>query len=641
MLKVLSIHSYRFLASVVIPGFLLSLPGGALAGFFDMPEITELPQLERKSLLKDLDIPGVRDRDPDPESGPRLNITKFKLEGIVEYPELGINKADIDGLIEKIRFDLMEEFKVQESGFTETEIEQISKLLIDIEEETLDRHVTELEVQKLVWLVREQRSKRGVTLGQIETVADRITRFYRQRGFILAKAYIPQQQVRDGVVTLTLLLGSLGQVEVQGNELYDSDVLASVFDDWYTKPVTNSVVEENLYLINDYPGVISTGFFEPGDQIGDTRLNISVQNEQRYEFNMRLDNHGSEQTGEYRLYGEAKLNNLLGNADQLHIAALYTFEPDNTDYAQIRYATRLFSPRFDIAAGVSSNDFVLGSGNSEASNITNLALTGSTEQSDITATYRFKRSRTNSLFGIIKFEEIESKLRIGAFPGLGDAGLDDIVNNTTLTFSYDLLDEENTILHQGDFSLLFGSFDKGAAIGQDEDYSILNANYSLLTFWQPAFLDSRTRLVYRASLQYSESALSSINQYSLAGPTRVRAYEINQFSADNAIYTGVDWVFDAPEFFDWDIGNTNFKNIARPYIFLEVSWGETLSLVENVDDVTGQLLGAGVGLQFSYSNLLQGNFQLAIPLHEDFSSDDIETPGDDFNVVLDVQYSFR
>ncbi len=629
----------RFLTRFLVSGLIICLSSSARAGFFEMPEITELPQLERKSLLKDLDIPGVRDRDPDPESGPRLNITKFKLEGIVEYPDLGISKADVESLIENIRYDLMDEFKVQESGFTESEIEEISNLLVEIEDETLDRHVTELEVQKLVWLVREQRSKRGVTLGQIETVADRITQFYRQRGFILAKAYIPQQQVRDGVVTLTLLLGNLGQVEVQGNELYEEDLLSSVFDEWYSKPVSSQVIEENLYLINDYPGVVSTGFFEPGDQVGDTRLNINVQNERPYEFNMRLDNHGSGQTGEYRLYGEAKLNNLLGLADQLHFAALYSFEPDNTDYLQLRYSTRVLSPRLDIGAGVSSNDFVLGPGNSES--INNLKLTGSTEQTDVTATYRFKRSRTNSLYGIMKFEKIESKLRLGAFPDLGDAGLDDIVNNSTITFSYDLLDETNSILHQGDFSLLLGSFDKGVEIGQDVNYSIFRANYSLLTFWQPDFLDTRTRIVYRASVQLSGSALSSINQYSLAGPTKVRAYEINQFSADNAIYTGVDWVFDAPDIFNWEIGDTNFRNIAQPFLFLEASWGETKSLVDQVDDVTGQLLGAGIGLQFSYLNVLHGNFQLAFPLAEDFSSADIEVSNSDVKVVLDVQYSFR
>ncbi|MCP3690362.1 MAG: ShlB/FhaC/HecB family hemolysin secretion/activation protein [Gammaproteobacteria bacterium] len=630
---------YCSLLRLCICSLSLLLPVTAGAGFFEMPEITELPQLERKSLLKDLDIPGVRDRDPNPESGPRLNITRFKLEGIVEYPKLGINKADIESLIEEIRFDLMEEFNVLESGFTKAEVDDVSKLLVEIEEETVDRHVTELEVQRLVWLVRKQRSSRGVTLGQIETVADRITQFYRQRGFILAKAYIPRQEVRDGVVTLTLLLGSLGEVEVLNNEVYDDDTLAAVFDDWYTSPVTNAIVEENLYLINDYPGVSVTGFFEPGDQVGDTRLNLNVQNEQRYEFNLRVDNHGSEQTGAFRLYSEVKVNNLLGNADQIHVAGLYAFEPENTSYHQLRYSSRVFSPRLDIAIGASNNDFELGPGNSES--INNLDLSGKTEQADITATYRYNRSRTNSYYGIVKFEEIESILRLGAFPDLDDVGLDDIVINTTLTFSYDILDEESTILHQGDFSFLSGSFDKGVDPGQDEDYTIFTANYSLLTFWQPSFVESRTSIVYRASLQYTDSALSSINQYALAGPTRVRAYDSNQFSADRAVYTGVEWVLGAPDFFDWEIGDSNFGNIAKPFVFLDVSWGEAFSLVEGLSGVTGQLLGTGIGLQFSYENVLQGRFQLAAPLGADFNTDDIEAPDDNYKLVFDVQYSFR
>ena len=44
------------------------------AGFLDMPEITETPEFERKSMLRDIDIPGVKDRDPDPQAGPRLAV---------------------------------------------------------------------------------------------------------------------------------------------------------------------------------------------------------------------------------------------------------------------------------------------------------------------------------------------------------------------------------------------------------------------------------------------------------------------------------------------------------------------------------------------------------------------------------------
>jgi hemolysin activation/secretion protein len=617
----------------------LAWPMSAWAGFLEMPEITELPQLERKSLLKDLDIPGVQDRDPDPESGPRLNITRFKLEGIVEYPELGITSSDIEGLIEGIRFDLMDEFKVLESGFTEAELEDISKLVGEIEEETIGRHVTELEVQKLVWLIREQRQNRGVTLGQIEAVADRITRFYRERGFILAKAYIPQQEVRDGIVTLTLLLGALGEVEVSNSSVYDSTYLASSFDDLLARPVTSSVIEEKLYLVNDYPGVSVAGFFEPGAQVGDTKLNLNVNSERSYNANVRFDNHGSEQTGEYRFYSEVFWENPLGNADQLHLALLYTIEPDNSDFGQLRYSTRLFSPRFTVAAGASNNYFVLGPGSSES--INNLQLFGETKQYDITLNYRFKRSRTSSYYGDLVLSKIESQLRIGAFLDNGDSGLDVTVNNTSLVFTYDVLNEASKVLHQGDIKFTSGEFEKGVEIGQDEKYQILNSHYSLLTFFELPSLGANTRVILRADLQYTDSALSSINQFSLAGPTRVRAYPNSQFASDFGFYAGLDWVFNAPAFLDVAFAGSNLQQILQPFVFLDVAQGETVALLQGVDGVTGKLIGAGIGVQFSYQNQFRGNFQLAFPIEDSFSSTSITVPEDSSRLVFDFQYSFR
>jgi len=597
-----------------------------------------MPELERKSMLKDLDIPSVRDRDPDPESGPRLNVEKFKLQGIVEYPDLGITKEEIDKLIESIRFELMQEYKVEESGFTKTELEEVSSLLVEIEEETMERHVSDLEVQKLVWLIREQRSNRGITLGTIETVADRITQFYRERGFILAKAYIPKQEVRDGVVTLTLLLGTLGEVEVHDNELYSAQKLASPFDGMLTRPVTSSAVEENLYLINDFPGVLVTGFFQPGAQVGDTKLNINVKDEKSYDTNIRFDNHGSEQTGLYRLYGEFFLHNALGSADQLQVAALLTGEPSNTTFYQLRYGSRIFSPRLSMSIGASTNDFVLGPGNAE---LDNLGIFGKTIQADITTSYTFKRSRVASYYGDLIYENIESQTRLGGVGGGDSDELDDIVNNLSLVFRYDELDEKRKILHQGDYKLVSGQFEKGAEGEQDENYYMLNVNYSLLTFLKIPFTDANSRMIYRASLQYASSALSSINQYSLAGPTRARAYPVNQFAADNAAYMGLDWIFNAPAFFDMPVGGSNLRKMLQPFIFFDASWGQALTTVSGEDDQTGQLFNAGLGFQFNYMSNIHGNIQFAFPVNESFSNSEIDVPDDSFKLVFDFQYSFR
>jgi len=602
-----------------------------------MPEITEMPDLERKSMLKDLDVPSVRDRDPDPESGPRLNVEKFKLQGIVEYPELGITKKEIDKLIESIRFELMQEYKIEESGFTKTEIEEVSTLLVEIEEETIERHVSDLEVQKLVWLIREQRSNRGITLGTIETVADRITQFYRERGFILAKAYIPQQEVRDGVVTLTLLLGTLGEVEVHDNAYYDVNTLGSTFDDMLTQPVTSSAVEENLYLINDFPGVLVTGFFQPGAQVGDTKLNINVKNETQYDANVRFDNHGSEQTGLYRIYGEFFLHNPLGNADQLQVSTLLTGKPSNTTYYQIRYGSRLFSPRFKLSIGGSTNDFVLGPGNSE---IDDLGIFGKTIQADITASYTFKRSRKASYYGDLIYDNIESQTRLGGVGGADSDQFDDIVNNLSFVLRYDELDEKRKILHQGDFKLVSGKFVDGFDGEQDENYYMFNLNYSLLTFLKVPFVDARSRIIYRASLQAASSALSSINQYSLAGPSRARGYPVNQFAADNAAYTGLDWIFDSPKFFDMTIGGSNLRKLLQPFIFFDAAWGQALATASGEKDQTGQLFDAGFGFQFNYMSNVHGNIQFAFPINEKFSNPEIDVPDDSFKLVFDFQYSF-
>jgi len=604
-----------------------------------MPEITQMPELKRESLLKDLDVPSVRDRDPDPDSGPRLNVSHFKLQGIVEFPKLGITKREIEKLIERYRFELMQEYKLMASGYTEAEVNAVIDLLVDIEKQTLDRHVTDLELQKLVWLIREQRSKRGITLGTIETVADKITQFYRDRGFILAKAYIPEQEIRNGIVTLTLLLGTLGEVKVSDNDMYNENIMSSVFDDMLTLPVTSDAVEENLYLINDFPGLAVLGLFEPGAQVGDTLLNLNVKAEKRFHANIRLDNHGTDDTGNQRLYGEVLINNLAGMADVLHLGALNAFSPSNTTYYQLRYSLNLFSPRWRLNMGATQNQFVLAQ--NQADFLGTLELGGETKQTDVGVQYKLKRSRVeNYNFELVR-ENIISDLQLGNIPDPGGL-LDDEITNNKLIFNYDILQESSQILHQGFVSVTSGEFLKGIDLGQDENFSVLHSDYTLMTFFKVPYFDSESRVIFRTSLQYTDSALSSISQYFLGGPTRARGYAVDQFSADNAAYAGIDWVLHFPSWLDFNIvGTQRLKDVAQPFFFADASYGVKKALKASNEDSTATLYDVGIGFRIFYQNQFQGNLQFAFPISNDFSDADLEKPDDSIRVVFDFQYSFK
>ncbi len=619
---------------VSVMGLSICVP--AYAEFLQMPEIVQMPELRKESLLRDVDIPAVRERDPDPEGGPRLAVSEFRIQGLVEYPEMGITRDAIRQLTEQIRFNLMEEGKQLESGYTIRELGEVSDLLGDIEEESKERHVTPLDVQRLIWLVREQRGKRGITIGQIESVANTITRFYRERGFVLAKAYIPKQEVRDGIVNLTLLLGMLGEVDVHGNEMYDAEDLQAVFKNMMGKPVTSAAVEEDLFLINGFPGITVDGYFEPGYQVGDTRLNINVKSERRYNANVRVDNHGTEESGLYRFYVDGQANNLLGMADMLKASYLLAEQPANTTYYSLNYELNLFHPRFRFGVETSKNQFVV----DQSAIAANVDLKGNVFVNGADLKYLHRRSRTNNQTYVLRYEEISSDLQIGNIPDIGNA-LDDKQRNTSLLYQFDFLQEEKRRLHQGQLKLTSGSFVYGEDPGQDPNYVTLNADYSMLSFWKVPFFDADTRLIYRANLQYAGKNLSSITRFSLAGPTRARAYSPSTFTADDAVYFGVDWLFNSPDWWDFNITErVNFKNLTKPFVFLDYSYGLQHTLQAGEADGTAQLVDAGLGLQFSHGNAFSGNLMAAFPIAESFKGTASAPVTDGYRIVFDFQYGF-
>lgn len=608
------------------------------ADFLKMPEIEELRKIKEKTLLKDMNIPAVRDRLPDPMAGPRLAVAEFRIQGLVEFPDLGITREAIGELVEGIRFELMGEGELLQSGYTLDELGELSSLLVDIEEETVDRHVSSLEVQQLVWLIRAQQGKRGVTIGQIEGVASKITQFYRERGFILAKAYIPKQQVRDGVVKLTVLLGTLGEVKVHGNDAYSVETITAVFKDQLNKPVTSSSIEESLFIINGFPGVSVDGYFEPGKQVGDTRLNINIRDESHYNINTRIDNHGSETSGLYRLFVGAQVNNIFGNADYLNLSVLQTVFPADTTYWQVNYESNLWNPRFRGGVDVSQNQFLV----DQSSIASNIDITGKISVYAAHGSYIAQRSRKKNSSYKIRIEKIYSDLQIGDIPDIGNS-LDEELTNISISYELDILDDVNKRLHEMSITYDKGHFDFGFSSGQETNYHIFSLDYTLLSFVKVPFFDSSSRVIFRSYNQYSGTNLSSIARVSLTGPTKVRGFSPSYFTADDAAYLGADWIFNTPEFMNFSIAGVNFTDNFRPFLFVDYAYGyqHLLELsVDAEDHATAQLADIGLGIQVSHRSGFNGSMSLAFPVLSELKIAGEDPDYDSVRLTFDFQYAF-
>jgi len=607
----------------------------AAGGFLEMPDTTEVPQLERDSLLLDMDVPGVRERDPDPRAGPRLNVREFRVQGIVEYPELGIFRQEIIDKVEAIRFDMMEEDALLESGYTLDELASISDLIVEIEQEAGERHVGPLDVQRLVFHIRDQRRQRGITLGMIEMVADTITQYYRERGFILAKAYIPQQKVREGVVNLTVLLGNLGDINVENNRRYSDRSIARLFDEDLDKPVKASVIEEKLFFVNDLPGLRTQGFFEPGQQVGDSTMTVNVTEERWYNANLRVDNHGAETSGEYRLYGDFYWHNPSGYGDQLHLGVLNSYDPDNSLYGSIRYHLPVFLTRTRFHLGASNNDFVLS--RMDADDALALGISGRSQVVDAGVDYHLRRSRVRNTSLHLNWARIASNISFQQDQGGFD--IDNTIENIELKLRFDRLNERRRILHQGSLGITASRYvemddqvREDPESDQDEEPWIGAFDYTLLAFWRLPFTDTGTRVVVRTSAQYAGTSLNSINQFSLAGPNRARGYALNVFYADDGVQAGVDWIFP---------GFGPLRSNIQPMLFADYGFGINYDIREGMDNIEAELSNVGVGARISFGRHFRGSLSIANPVssrNTDLEEDD--SMDDGVRMYFDLQYSF-
>lgn len=599
-------------------------------------EVDERDLKYKNVVLKNKNIPAVSKRNPDPSKGPRIPVKEFKIQGVKSYPDLSISKSELDKIIETKRYSMMDEAFLQKSGYTIKELLELAETLNKIGANNDGDYVELPDIQKLIWLLKEQKNNRGLTIGEIEEIADAITTYYRSHGFFLAKAFVPKQDVRDGIVGLTVLEGVLGKVTVASNDLYSSEFLVGLFDDLKDKPVIYKNIEQKLYLLNDYPGLKVSGYFNPGDQIGDTHLNLNILKEDSSNTMLRIDNHGSKFTGKNRLYFQHQFNTPIGYGDQLTIGVMQTSTPDNSNYGSLSYRLPVINEKNYFYYAVSSNQYVIDP--SGGSVITGQGLSGVTDVSKISYEYIITRTRKSS-----------KNIRFDYQKSVSDVDSQEIqffdkfntIDAFIMSYYYDALSAAGKSLNNGRVLITLGDSLEVSQNTSNTDKSIQKINYShsYLKFSHFPFTSQPVRYILKANAQYTDARLPPIEQVALGGPDHVRAFTVTDYSADSSVHVGMEMHFNYPKWMDFKLGNKlKFSNIANPYLFADLAYGTQVSEGANPDE-SAEFRGWGIGLEFKYKSHVTGHLLFAKPtyLKDSFQSSGIEKSD---KIIFDMQYNF-
>jgi hemolysin activation/secretion protein len=233
-----------------------------------------------------------------------------------------------------------------------------------------------------------------LTMGEINQIVYRVTRYYRSSGYTVAKAYLPKQDASDGVVEIRVALGSYGNITIKNRSRLRDSVVKGEFQ--YLKnnspAVTAQGLERAILLVREAPGGAMPGVtLAPGQTQGTTDLRVELKREGlRYDGYLLGDDQGSRFTGRKRLFGELDVNAPLGLGDRLSVSGMVT-ESERLHNVRVAYALPLSYSGLRLTLAATRSIYSLGGSYSV------LGATGSVNSYEGTFSYPAVRRHDSNL----------------------------------------------------------------------------------------------------------------------------------------------------------------------------------------------------------------------------------------------------
>jgi hemolysin activation/secretion protein len=170
-----------------------------------------------------------------------------------------------------------------------------------------------------------------ISVADVFSYAGRISKAYAKKGYALSFAVVPQQEIKDGIVTIRVIEGFVDNVSYTGASLPNGllastqgTVAAHLAKVSAQRPVTAASLERNLLLINDIPGLAARATFSPAAQgIGGSQLALDVKSK-RVSGEFGYNSYMPPALGRQVFGGSLAVNNLVTGVDRFRVSGWHS-----------------------------------------------------------------------------------------------------------------------------------------------------------------------------------------------------------------------------------------------------------------------------------------------------------------------------
>lgn len=389
---------------------------------------------------------------------------------------------------------------------------------------------TLFDVKELLALVADRTG--DITLAQIEEAASTITRHYRDHGYMVARAYLPYQEVIGGLVRLDVLEGRYGEIRIENStRVSDRRIRATLERAACTKGgCTNDLIEERrlekgMLRLGDLPGVAVRGALQPGTEIGTADLVLVAQPTQGFSGSIEVSDTGGRYVGSERALLSLAYDNPFGFGDRLTFQGAYSA---GSTYASLGYDAPVNYRGTRVHVNGYVMDYEL------QKEFKALGAEGDTKGADIGLTQTFIRNSRYILAGRLTVDQksITDEIAVTGSSNERDsrtlvAQIDAALNDMWLG---------TAALNRASLEYTRGKLDI-----KDDTYLAIDAasahtqgSFDKIVYWvsREQQIGGRWSVYARVTGQLATENLDSSEKLYLGGPSAVRAYPVGEAAGD-------------------------------------------------------------------------------------------------------------
>ena len=434
-----------------------------------------------------------------------------------------------------------------------------------------------------------------MNLADLRKVANLITEEYRSRGYTLARAFVPRQEIREGVVEIRVLEGTVGKIIVEGNENYPTEFIEGAFARVVRdRAIKQRSLEKSLLLLNEYPDLKAGAVLRAGREPGSTDIVVRVEDKLPIHFSIDYDNFGSRLVARHLFGAQLDVGDVFFiPGSNLSGRIVNGFDPESLFYYRVSYRLPINNYGTHFSGYYSAGDFDVGK------DLAVLNINGETESYGFSFTHPVVRTRFHNLAGEIGFDLKDTKLFL-----LRSKNSHDRLRIAKAGFNYDGIDSTgrsliSLYLFQGLGDLFGGMRDndplssrQGGSGNNAADGFFTKGSLNLARFQR---ISESFGLLLRGSAQGSTRSLVVSEEITIGGPDSVRGYPIREFFGDEGYNVSAELrVSPLPN---------PYKESTQIVLFIDhgaVKVKDTAAGQESYSDLTG--IGGGLRLSLPYLN---------------------------------------